>query len=392
MHTPSFESHPGSETSKFEAREKFLEKDLEHLNRVLANVFAAIDHIASSPLGLKGKVSGSALQSGDRASRFLSRYGEDKMRAVDVLLGGALESDADDYKAFCDIIGSAPELMPRLLSKMVHMEVPEGFPEQQKDEPERSAFNRFLLEYYGREKAFKVEKDESGAEHEIGFLSLEGQAALVEAWNLKGEWGFTEKQFDDIRNQIPELRERMEKYEKEALVAPVLVPYLEGTADASGEQRTYEKIREVMLAQQPYSQDNIGKGYGDGDFEQHLYEGIEHTPGLRFEIIDFGANRGIATSTLDRTRLPHAGVLAAAAIHTEWSKSLGNGDDIPAVKVGGYVTNLGGYEYKSIGLERRYMSSPAKDSYLESEGKGFSLKLRDLGATHRELAIPAFKE
>ena len=61
---------------------------------------------------------------------------------------------------------------------------------------------------------------------------------------------------------------------------------------------------------------------------------------LRWEVIDMGANfnkrppskRSAATS-------PHAGILAAAALHPQWIKSM-DGDKVPYVWLSGYEINI----------------------------------------------------
>lgn len=120
------------------------------------------------------------------------------------------------------------------------------------------------------------------------------------------------------------------------LTAVTLVPYL----DTVGE--TFEGLLRAIQVRHnsPYRVPELTSD------EQHLklLDGIVH-PGksLRWETIDMAANwdraNGIAPRDARNTRSPHAGILAAGAIHKSWVEAF-DGDRVPCVWAAGYEMRL----------------------------------------------------
>ncbi len=197
------------------------------------------------------------------------------------------------------------------------------------------------------------------------FVSPEQQVENLRRWNDQYGWGFTEEDFESLPD-APD--------SPGGLIAVVLVPYLgTGTVRSSsidiseigGVQRTFDALWQVAGSQQP----NAWRWDGMKSDKEHLrlLEGIEHPTGLRWEVIDLGANRGTASAdvrTADDS--PHAGILAAAAHHPQWVQAM-DGDKVPYVDLPGYQVTVDGDEpwryvpylgwariYRGVGLGARW--------------------------------------
>lgn len=166
--------------------------------------------------------------------------------------------------------------------------------------------------------------------------------ANVRRWNSVFEWGFTEEDFKNLPPPppVPDL----------LCATVVLVPYLETPL------KTYRELRKVIEFEH-WASDLSGmillEGWGDA-----LYVcGVEHKPGLRWEVIDMAGGQmfrdetsqgrgtgGGVVSAFDTKllppaeRLPHAGVLAELAHSPYWARSLSsNGGTAPEIWIPGYV-------------------------------------------------------
>ena len=333
--TPSAPS-PEKPAKPYEA---FLSKDLRHLNGGLSKAFAFFD-LHAKDLKDSSEID-DARRAGSEALVFFARYGDVVLERA--LQGGDADqplSDEDkvllaDYRTFLETLDH-PELRPRLLSKLAYMSPGETPEAQAETWPERQAFSRFMTEFYGHEKVLTTETDENGIEQKKGFLKLEGQADLVEAWNLQANWGFTERQFDEIRDQIPAIRERMKNYEDEPLIAPILTPYLQD------EYRTFSALRTLLTV--PQEKNYVNEVYKTPTEENlQLLKGIKHQSGLKFEIVGLGDNTGEKPSSIRGKNSPHASILAAAALHPEWVQAM-DGENIPYANVPGYQVTVPGHQ------------------------------------------------
>ncbi len=157
------------------------------------------------------------------------------------------------------------------------------------------------------------------------FDNPEIQIARVKAWNKKYGWGFTKKDFGSLTLDP-------QNYPK-GLTTYVLVPYLKST------QSTFDGLWEV-----------IENEYNTRKWKEidkvKLFKG-KHQKGLRWELIDLGANHAPEKGrTVQEVRakgedLAHAGVLAAVAHFPDWVHAM-DGKTVPYVDLGGYKTTFPG--------------------------------------------------
>lgn len=176
------------------------------------------------------------------------------------------------------------------------------------------------------------------------FTSTADQLTRVKQWNKERNWGFTDEDFEQL-GDAPELPEDAGK-----LVCLVLVPYLDEEGAVPGYYRTFQELWRLATQQQENSW--RWDGYSNPE-NLRLLEGIEH-PGrcLRWEVIDLGANwnknRGIAPKDVRNSETsPHAGILAAAALHPNWVRAM-DGKNVPYVWISGYqvaVPGVGPWQY-----------------------------------------------
>ncbi len=180
------------------------------------------------------------------------------------------------------------------------------------------------------------------------WTSPEEQIQTIMNWNYEFNWGFSDEDFDKITNSaIP-------KQPKKELVAVVLVPYLgdkineDGTV-VTGLERTFHELWMRAKAEQDanWRWDGYDKAGSD---RLRLLKGIEHPStisgraSLRWEIIDLGCNRNKKPMDFRNSKSsPSAGILAAAALHPNWVKSM-DGDKVPHVWVPGYEVQVPGEE------------------------------------------------
>jgi hypothetical protein len=175
--------------------------------------------------------------------------------------------------------------------------------------------------------------DNPGLIHEM-FTSPEAQLANVRSWNLERGWDFIEAHFVQAAAELEALT-----WPSDRLTVPVLVPYLDTV------QRTFEELWAVASAAQP---NNWRWDELKSDAEHlRLLEGTRHVPGLRWEVIDLGANwdprEGIRPVDVRAANSAHAGVLAAAGHFPKWVQAM-DGTKVPYVWMPGYQVTLLGDE------------------------------------------------
>lgn len=173
------------------------------------------------------------------------------------------------------------------------------------------------------------------------FTSTAKQIALVRTWNDERGWGITEEAFSEAARTIP-------KWPKEKLVAVVLVPYLPEKACEDGTmmgsvERTFQELWACVAAQ--HEKHSRWKRYDKAGKFLGIRKGSDHAPGLRWEVIDLGCRRGEDPYHFPEVSppQPHAGVLAAAALHPEWIASMKD-CSAPKVRISGYCISRRGHE------------------------------------------------
>lgn len=369
---PSFENPVVPETARFE---RFLEK--EGLQRSiltsLADVFAFIRKAEGE--GGEKILHGFDMTDPDlsRDLAFQERYGANVLEAsfgTEEELTEEARAALADYREFCDALGDAPpDFRPRLLAALAPMSSDEASWEQGR------AFTDLMTALYGQEK-----KAEGGKEY---FLALEGQADLVEAWSIKGGWGFSKEEFAEVRKEIPSVRERMKKYAHEPLVAPVLVPSFDDGGDAAkgGAARTLETLlpligvgHEKFSSSQRYEDMNASK--------VRAVDGGAQVRRLAFEIIGLGDHRGETPDSVrsKEGKLPGAGVIAAAALNPDWIRAMDE-KDVPMAWAAGYEMTLRNVDY---------WGNVPLISFIPD--RGVEIEPESARTTGDHVAVPSFRE
>jgi hypothetical protein len=175
------------------------------------------------------------------------------------------------------------------------------------------------------------------------FTPPKQQIEAIARWNHAFGWGLPDRAFLKVKCAIP-------NWPKDQLTALVLVPYLTDKKDhngnaVSGIERTFHELWKCAKSRQ-----DAGWRY-EGLCETnpgylYLLKGARHRPGLRWEIIDLESHRNKRPcSARSAISSPHAGILAAAALHPTWIKSM-DGGKVPYVWIPGY-------EIRSRGLRSK---------------------------------------
>lgn len=166
------------------------------------------------------------------------------------------------------------------------------------------------------------------------FVSPETQLANMRSWNLERGWGFIDAYFIEAEAALANVT-----WPSNRLTALVLVPYLDTV------QRTFDELWAVASGIQPNNW--RWEELKSGKKNLRLLDGIEHKPGLRWEIIDLGANwdrqTGLRPVDVRDTTSAHAGILAAAAHFPKWVQAM-DGDKVPYVWLPGYQVTVPGFE------------------------------------------------
>lgn len=169
------------------------------------------------------------------------------------------------------------------------------------------------------------------------FTSTEKQIVRVREWNREFSWGISDEAFAEAEKSVP-------AWPEQKLVAVVLVPYLvdktnEDETVMTGLERTFHEL--WMRAKSEQDANWRWNGYDKaGSDRLRLLNGIEHKVGLRWEVIDLGCNRNKKPMDVRNAKSsPNAGILAAAALHPQWVKSM-DGDKVPYVWIPGYEVQV----------------------------------------------------
>ena len=171
------------------------------------------------------------------------------------------------------------------------------------------------------------------------FVKPVSQIARVRAWNKEHGLGIPDKAFAEAEKSIP-------AWPEEEFGAVVLVPYLADKANedetvTSGPVRTFHKLWACAKAEQEANW--RWNGYNEaGPKCFRILSGTKHPATssgqavLRWEVIDLGSQRNKKPCDVRSAECsPHAGILAAAALHPEWVKSM-DCDKVPYVWLPGY--------------------------------------------------------
>jgi len=144
------------------------------------------------------------------------------------------------------------------------------------------------------------------------FASTDEQLLLVKTRNKLRRWGFGDSDFQSL----PPAPEWPDK----PLAAVVLVPYLATV------RQTLEELWLMACDGQrkTFRRDDALSAQG----QLKLVEGATHVPGLCWEVIDLDAcrNADILELGWPPERLPHAGIMAAAAHFPVWIRSINRGN------------------------------------------------------------------
>lgn len=173
------------------------------------------------------------------------------------------------------------------------------------------------------------------------FTSTEKQITRMRAWNKEFGWGIPDEAFAAAEKSVP-------AWPEEKLVAVVLVPYLadkkaEDDTVTTGLERTFHELWMCAKAEQDANWRWHGYDKAGSD-RLRLLKGIEHKVGLRWEVIDLGCQRNKKPMDVRSSKSsPNAGILAAAALHPQWVKSM-DGDKVPYVWIPGYEVQVPVYD------------------------------------------------
>lgn len=169
------------------------------------------------------------------------------------------------------------------------------------------------------------------------FAPPKRQLERVHEWN---EY-FKDWRIDDVA--LRWAGHNVPRWPEEPLVALVLVPYFDGSTTQEG--RTITGVEHTFhqlwnAAARMYQTHRRWNRYTKAGPERlRLLEGIEHAVGLRWEVIDLGCQRRDIPMNVRSARLsPHAGILAAAALHPQWIRAM-DGGRVPRVWIPGYEVN-----------------------------------------------------
>jgi hypothetical protein len=158
------------------------------------------------------------------------------------------------------------------------------------------------------------------------------QIEMIRFFNHARRWEISERVFDQIEGCIPD-------WPNEPMAAVVLVPYLPEKRGVRGHLRTFYELWNIAADRQEKSLKWDGFDLAATN-PLRLIDGIRHTPGLRWEIIQLAENRNQrATDVRTPQFTPHAGILAAAALHPQWVRAI-NGEDVPHVLLSGYEVTV----------------------------------------------------
>lgn len=282
-----------------------------------------------------------------RLERYLeSIYGEyPKLAAM-------IPTEVADYEQFINIFLEHPEKRVRLLEKMIDRE--NRFAPDSADD----YFGRFLYEFYGTE-----EKKENTSE--LG-LALEGQVDYLEAWNNLASWGFPHEHFEAIREEIPDIRLRLEEYSDNSRIVPVIIPRLPdvinqytGELTMSGVHRTLSVITELLSSR--FRLGFLLQGHADEIAARfRLHADRSFTPGLSISLLNidqddsYVAPRNISVRDMSPLNTTDFAGLMAFAYHTRGLADYGQETGNTQYLLAGFDVRLDENSSWHSALEIRY--------------------------------------
>ena len=167
------------------------------------------------------------------------------------------------------------------------------------------------------------------------FVKPEAQIVRINELRQERDWGIPDAWLTEAEKSVP-------KWPEDKLVVVTLVPYLDDEKKGrKGVERTFHELWDGAAKQQHanWRWDGYDKA---GPDKLRLLKGIEHKPGLRWEVIDMGCQCNLKPMDVrNPEKSPHAGVLASAMLHPEWIKSM-DGENVPYVWAPGYEVNVSG--------------------------------------------------
>ncbi len=205
------------------------------------------------------------------------------------------------------------------------------------------------------------------------FISPAEQFELVRQRNAKRGWGFTDEDFSCL-GEPP-------AWPDDDLYAVVLEVSLDSI------QQTFEEAwLWAAEAQRDYRRHRRWPELSSDERGLRLLVGIEHKRGLRWRVVDLGANwdkkDGIAPRNVrDPKRSPHSAILWAAALFPAWVRAI-DGVNVPNVWIPGYEASVSDH-----------MPWTEVPRLQVSFGNGeVSLDTHSRGSCFGGLAVPEFRE
>ncbi len=207
------------------------------------------------------------------------------------------------------------------------------------------------------------------------FTPTSAQLTRVRVLNTERGWGFTDEDFAEAEASVPE-------WPDGKLVAVTLVPYLPDGNGMGGVERTFQKLWRVVTS--VHEDGYRGSCYDEGWYGLRLLDGIGHPAQgksvLRWELIDLGCNRNRKPVDVRNPETsPHAGILAAVALHPAWIKAM-DGNNVPYVWAPGYEV--------SIPTKTPWEGTPSLD--CDQIDRGIGLFCSWYGDCEPRWAVPSF--
>ena len=211
------------------------------------------------------------------------------------------------------------------------------------------------------------------------FVKPEDQIKRVRELRNERGWNFPDSWLMEAQQTIP-------KWPEDRLVVVTLVPYLDDKREGqeivmSGIERTFQELWAVAGKEQHANW--RWDGYNQADSKRlRLLKGIEHKPGLRWEVIDLGCNRNKKPVDVRSAKSsPHAGIFATAALHPDWPRAM-DGDSVPYVFAPGYGVN--------VSVERPWQDVPHLG--FDRGDRKVNLRAYASGGYDPFWAVPSFRE
>lgn len=201
------------------------------------------------------------------------------------------------------------------------------------------------------------------------FLPAEHQLVLVEKLNRWFKWGFTDNNFLDLGPPPP-------WPQGNKLAAVILDVSLESVSE------TFEKAWNRAMSVQ-----RDGRRWAHLWFDSNhlrLFSGQHHQRGLRWQVVDLGANIDRAPQDVrDAKTSPSSAPLWMAYFSPRWIEAMNN-DDVPSVWLPGYEVSVRGYV--------PWTHVPRLDWFNDSDTGRIELNADVAGRSCRAWAVPVLLE